>query len=50
MASTTLTLKARWWLKCYLVGVLITARLMHCQPNWERVRYWIDKGIKIEVR
>ncbi|MFC3457242.1 hypothetical protein [Massilia haematophila] len=51
MATTTLTvkLKVRWWLKFYLVGVLLTSRLTHCPPSWERVRYWIDKGIKIEV-
>ena len=52
MATTTLTarLKVRWWLKFYLSGVLLTARLMHCEPNWSRVRYWVGKGIKIEIR
>jgi len=51
MATTALTLKlkVRWWLKLYLSGVLLTARLTHCQPNWERVSYWVGKGIKIEV-
>ncbi|WP_305821377.1 hypothetical protein [Massilia brevitalea] len=52
MASTTLTfkLKVRWWLKFYLAGVVLTARLAHCEPNWARVRYWVGKGIKIEAR
>ncbi|MDN4061473.1 hypothetical protein QPK31_24940 [Massilia sp. YIM B02769] len=52
MATTTLMfkLKVRWWLKLYLAGVMITARLTRAEPNWERVRYWIGKGTKIEVR
>lgn len=50
--NQTITLKAsfRWWLKFYLAGVLLTARLTHAQPNWERFRYWVGKGIKIEAR
>ncbi|MDN4061292.1 hypothetical protein QPK31_24025 [Massilia sp. YIM B02769] len=52
MATTTLMLKlkVRWWLKFYLVGVLLTARLTRAEPDWVRVRYWIGKGTKIEVR
>lgn len=52
MAKTKLKLnfKVRWWLKFYVVGVLLTARLTHCEPNWARVRYWVGKGIKIEAR
>lgn len=51
MATTTLTvrLKVCWWLKLYLSGVLLTARLTHCEPNWTRVRYWVGKGVKTEV-
>lgn len=52
MAKSTLTLvaKPRWWFKFYLAGVLLAARLTGCEPNWERFRYWIGKGIKIEAR
>lgn len=49
-ASITATLKWRWWLKSYLSGVLLMARLTGSEPNWERVRYWVGKGIKIEFR
>lgn len=50
-ATNTITLTAtpRWWLKHYLFGVLFMACLTGREPNWERVRYWVGKGIKIEV-
>jgi len=51
MATTlTMRLKVRWWLKFYLSGVMLTARLTQCEPNWQRVGYWVGKGIKVEVR
>jgi len=51
MATTTLTvrLKVRWWLKFYLAGVLLTARLTHCEPSWTRFGYWVGKGVKTEL-
>jgi hypothetical protein len=48
--SITITLKWRWWLKSYLFGVLLMARLVGREPNWDRVQYWIGKGIKFQVR
>lgn len=52
MAATTLKLKVsiQWWLRAYLAGVVLTARLTRCEPNWERVRYWVGKGIKLKVK
>ena len=49
-ASITVTLKWRWWLRSYLFGVLLMARLTGCRPNWDRVSYWVGKGIKITAR
>ena len=48
--TITATVKWRWWLKHYLLGVVLIARLTGCQPSRERMRYWVDKGIKIEMR
>lgn len=48
--SITLTLEWRWCLRSYLFGVLLMARLMRCEPNWDRVGYWIGKGIKLKAR
>ena len=46
----TVRVTVRWWLKAYLAGVLITARLTRCEPDWARVRYWVGKGVKTRVR
>jgi len=52
MAQTSITIKAkwRWWFKSYLFGVLLMARLTGREPNWERFRYWVGKGVRLEVR
>ncbi|MDU5684991.1 MAG: hypothetical protein E6017_05240 [Kluyvera cryocrescens] len=39
----------RWWLKWYLTGLLITSTLTGLEPDPARVRYWVDRGTKIEV-
>lgn len=56
MARTTSKITAEvtvtwcWWLKHYLVGVAIMAWLTGRKPDRERMRYWVDKGIKTKVR
>ena len=47
-APQTIRIKMRWWLKFYLSGVLLIARLTQCEPNWSRVGYWVGKGVKAE--
>lgn len=48
--TVTVTLKWRWWLRHYLFGVRVMSMLTCCEPNLERVSYWVGKGIKIEMR
>ncbi|MNJ73776.1 hypothetical protein D3C77_706150 [compost metagenome] len=51
MASVTVRIACRhkWWLKYYLAGVLVMARLTGREPCPERFSYWVGRGIKIEV-
>lgn len=48
--TVTFTISQRWWLKHYLFGVMLMARAMRCEPNWDRVGYWVGKGIRLKVR
>lgn len=52
MAQTSIrfTVKWRWWLKHYFLGVLLMARLTGREPNWDRFSYWVRKGITITAR
>lgn len=51
MAATQLhfRLKVRWWLKAYLYGVLLTARIIRRAPDMDRVSYWIGKGVSVSL-
>lgn len=50
MARLTITVTQRWWLKHYLRGVSIMAWATRREPDWDRVRYWVGKGIRLTVR
>lgn len=38
-----------WWLRWYLLGVALTCRMTGCQPNIERVTYWVRRSIRMRV-
>ena len=48
--TATIVCRQRWWLKYYLVGVLLMSHVTGRDPNLGRVRRWIERGIIIEVR
>lgn len=46
MAKTiTLTIKYRWWLGYYLSGVKLTAQITGLDPDFQRVKRWVSRGI-----
>ncbi|SEG20693.1 hypothetical protein [Marinobacterium lutimaris] len=49
MAASKLVLEVRisWWLRWYIYGVIITARLTGLDPNWTKVKAMIDRGVKV---
>jgi hypothetical protein len=47
--SARIVFRHRWWLKCYLAGILAVAQITGREPCPERISYWVGRGIKIEV-
>jgi len=42
--------KIRWWLRLYLVGVVITSRITGIDPGWQKVSQWIRRGTVIRFK
>jgi hypothetical protein len=51
MATTTLTLRIKlaWWVPLYVNTLAILCHLLNAEPNMDRVRYWIGRGVKVRV-
>lgn len=47
MAQIICTIRFRWWLRVYLDCVVFTSNLTGLEPDWERVNYWVGRGVKI---
>lgn len=39
----------RWWLPLYILGVRLMSELTGLEPDPDKVRYWVKKGIKFKV-
>lgn len=42
----TYKLSMRWWLRAYLDCVALISNLTGLEPDWDRVGYWIGRGMK----
>lgn len=53
MACRSVELRARvryaWWLRSYVAGVVLMAQITGFEPDMEKVRKWIDRGIRTEL-
>jgi len=51
MASNTVQLEARvrWWVRWYLAGVSMMSLATGCQPDLDRVRRWILRGVVVRL-
>jgi hypothetical protein len=51
MATMTLKLRVKvaWWIKPYLYGVITMCAITGCEPNQERVQYWISRAVSVKV-
>lgn len=38
-----------WWLRWYLAGVALMCRMTGCQPDADRVAYWVRRAIKLSM-
>ena len=51
MAQTTvkLSLRVAWWVRWYLVGVVIAARLTGAAPDMTKAERWIRRGLSVNA-
>lgn len=51
MAASTVTISIRvaWWAKHYITALRLMALMFGMEPNWDRVNYWLNKAIKMQV-
>lgn len=52
MAGVTLTVATRWrwWFRFYLVALRLGVGVTGIEPNWERVEWWIRRGLVAHAR
>lgn len=49
ISKITVNIKVAWWVKPYLCGVLLTARLTGLQPDPDRVGAWVKRGMTMTM-
>jgi len=51
MAQITvkLSLRVAWWVRWYLAGVAIAARLTGATPDMTKVERWIRRGLSVHA-
>lgn len=49
MTQVTIRVSVAWWLRWYIVGVALMCRTTGCQPNIERVAYWVRRSIRMRI-
>lgn len=48
-ATVTVSVRLRWWLRWYLAAVAWFARTTGMEPDWERVEWWIRRGLVLRT-
>lgn len=48
-AAVRASIRMRWWLRWYLAAVMWTARATGLEPGWERVEWWIQRGLVLRT-
>ncbi len=48
-ATVRASIRMRWWLRWYLAAVVWTARETGLEPDWERVEWWIQRGLVLRT-
>lgn len=47
--TITLRLRFAWWLRWYLTGVVLTARLSGLEPDPSKVAGWVRRAARVQV-
>lgn len=48
MASLKVTIRCAWWVRWYISGVALCAFITGAQPDMEKIKATVMKGIKIK--
>lgn len=48
-STVTASVRLRWWLRWYLAAVVWFARATGMEPDWERVEWWIRRGLVLRT-
>ena len=38
-----------WWLRLYLQSLVMVATLTGSEPDWDKVKWWVERGVQIKV-
>lgn len=49
MATCALKIHVAWWLKPYFYVLATIHAVTGCEPNYERVQYWIRKAVTVKA-
>ena len=47
MASMTIKVRIAWWVRWYISGVALCASITGAQPDMEKIKAKVMKGIKV---
>ncbi|CAB3850367.1 hypothetical protein [Achromobacter animicus] len=47
--AVKLSLRVAWWVRWYLVGVVIAARLTGAMPDMTKVERWVRRGLSVHA-
>lgn len=45
----TVTVRASWWLRLYLSGVVLCAQMTGLEPDWQKVQKVVRRGLTFKV-
>ncbi len=48
-ATITVTVYLAFWVPYYLSTVAAFCNVFDCEPDWDRVNYWVSKGVKVRL-
>lgn len=47
--TVTASIGWRWWVRWYLRAVVWFARVTGMEPDWQRVEWWIRRGLVVRL-
>lgn len=48
-SALVIRIKLAWWLRWYLIGVVLMSRMTGAQPDEDKLLYWIRRAMIVRV-